>query len=73
MDDLKEDLLDTAAILKERLNKLGIIGWFLLFLPLAIWPVFYLLLAFGFVKLVISGTAALYLASFWYKRLQKQY
>jgi len=69
MDDLKEELLDTAAILRQKFNKLGIVAWLLIFLPFAIWPVLYGLLAFGLVKLIISGIGVFYCVWFWYDKL----
>ena len=54
MDDLKEDLLDTAAVLKEKLLRIEIRSWLLIGFLLSCGPLFYFLLAFAFVKLSIS-------------------
>ena len=61
MDDLKEDLLDTAAVLKEKLLRVEIRSWLLIGILLSCGPLFYLLLAFAFVKFIISGFLVGYL------------
>tara|TARA_Y100001968_G_C19347054_1_gene712631 strand:- start:496 stop:717 length:222 start_codon:yes stop_codon:yes gene_type:complete len=61
MDDLKEDLLDTLAVLKNRLSSIGFASWLLLLVAFGLWPLFYLLMAFTFVKLVISFSGTIYL------------
>tara|TARA_Y100001968_G_scaffold17086_2_gene13584 strand:- start:904 stop:1125 length:222 start_codon:yes stop_codon:yes gene_type:complete len=62
MDDLKEDLLDTAAVLKNKLSKISFASWALLMLVLGLWPLFYLMMAFTLVKLAISFSGTIYLA-----------
>ena len=68
MGDLKEDLLDTAAVLKEKFKNLSPFNWVLLLFSFVAWPLFYILLAFGFIKLFISGVGSIYLMSLCYKK-----
>ena len=68
MDDLKEDLLDTAAIIKEKFKKLGKAGWLLVIFPMALWPLFYMMLAFGLIKIIISGLGVAYFLRIFYKQ-----
>ena len=69
MIDLKEDLLDTFAVLKGKLKDFGPYTWFLLFLSLLMFPLSYFLLAFGLVKLVISGFVTVYMMiNIWHKQ-----
>tara|TARA_Y100000814_G_C12049889_1_gene305756 strand:- start:115 stop:330 length:216 start_codon:yes stop_codon:yes gene_type:complete len=71
MDDLKEDLLDTVAIFRERVNNLGVSGLIMMLLPLLLWPFLYFLMAFGLIKLIISGSGAAILTSLLYKKISK--
>jgi len=70
MDDLKEDLLDTAAVLKEKFMRIGIKSWLLILVTLATGPVFYFVLAFALVKVIISGLLVLYILQTWLKKCQ---
>tara|TARA_Y100001968_G_C19426126_1_gene754450 strand:- start:2212 stop:2424 length:213 start_codon:yes stop_codon:yes gene_type:complete len=70
MGDLKEDLLDTAAVLREKIKKLGISPWIAFPLCLFVWPILYLLLAFAFVKLIISGLVVSCLIAFAYNQFK---
>ena len=71
MGDIKEDLLDTAAIFKEKFKDLGFRGILLILLTFCLWPLFYFLLAFSFLKFTISGIATLYLSVLSYKSNSK--
>tara|TARA_Y100001968_G_scaffold325688_1_gene367389 strand:+ start:1017 stop:1226 length:210 start_codon:yes stop_codon:yes gene_type:complete len=68
MDDLKEDLLDTIAVLKNKLSKLGFAPWLFSVALFLLWPFFYLLMAFSFVKLVLSFSGTAFLAYLCYKK-----
>jgi len=70
MEDLREDLLDTVAVITDKLKKIGIGTWFLILAIFCSWPLFYFLLAFGFVKLIFSGIVASYLARIYFKSLK---
>tara|TARA_Y100001968_G_C19314604_1_gene695961 strand:+ start:688 stop:897 length:210 start_codon:yes stop_codon:yes gene_type:complete len=67
MDDLKEDLLDTVAVLKEKLIRGGFKSWLLILISVAIGPFFYFLLTLSLVKITISAFIAIY---FLCKRLE---
>ena len=64
MDDFKEDLLDTVAVLKQTFKNIGLVSWALIFISILLWPIFYLLLSISFLKLVTSGLGTIYLAIF---------
>ena len=70
MGDLKEDLLDTAAVLRGKIKKLQISPWISLPVSLVIWPILYVLMAFAVVKLIISGLVVLSLISFAYNQFK---
>ncbi len=68
MDDFKEDLLDTAVVLKKKLQNFGIGGLLLIIGCFALWPVLYLGLTFGIIKLIVSGIGTSYIAFNGYKK-----
>ncbi len=67
MEDLKEELLDTVAIIQDKLKDLGLRGKFLILLTFCLWPLFYFLMTLSVIKFIISGVATLYISILSYK------
>ena len=70
MEDLREDLLDTLAIIKQFLI-MNNLGWIARVLSILTLPFFYFILSFGFIKLFISLTFTLYITNFLHKFLKR--
>tara|TARA_Y100001968_G_scaffold217938_1_gene200540 strand:+ start:21161 stop:21376 length:216 start_codon:yes stop_codon:yes gene_type:complete len=71
MDDLKEDLLDTIAILKQTIQNKGFSSFLLVVISLILWPLFYLVISFGIMKIIISGISTITITGLLSAKLKK--